>query len=512
MLFTVRSCRLTGRLLSWSARLLSVGCALVLMTAPARASNLLYYGGPVVHSARVVLVEWGPDVRATYTNPTSGDPGFLRYLASQDGSTSDIGGVLAQYMDTSSHNSQNRFTYGGTVQINPAVAPTPPGSVRDSQIQAALATAIGAGTVPTPAGGGLSTVYMVLFPPGDNVCFDNNGGCAYDSGGFCAYHGSFQLPGSSTQVLYAPIVDNGPGTPNSGGCGVGVASDVGNQISVVSHEMSEAINAPLDSVTSWYDYKFNGEIADKCDGAPAASNGPWTVESLWSNRDNGCRAGESLLFHAPTASFLAPSTATAGSALHFNAAASSDPVANRDSALNQNSGRSFSISSGIVSYRWNWGDGSPASVGASATASHAFVAIGNYEVSLTVTDRLGFTSTKTQQISVSSGTPGTPIVSTLAASAVSESGATLRGTINPSGQTVSYRFRYGTSQGSLAQSTPVTSGPAGQSAVPVSATVGGLAPSTTYYFQLVATAGANNYPGTVQSFTTSSSSPQSQTP
>ena len=40
----------------------------------------------------------------------------------------------------------------------------------------------------------------------------------------------------------------------------------------------------------------------------------------------------------------------------------------------------------------------------------------------------------------------------------------------------------------------------------------GLAPSTTYYFQLVATAGANNYPGTVRSFTTTSSSPQSQTP
>jgi hypothetical protein len=46
----------------------------------------------------------------------------------------------------------------------------------------------------------------------------------------------------------------------------------------------------------------------------------------------------------------------------------------------------------------------------------------------------------------------------------------------------------------------------------VSATVTGLAPSTKYYFRLVATAGASSYPGSVQSFTTGSSSPPPQTP
>jgi hypothetical protein len=503
-------CPLPGRR-AWLG-LLTAAATLLLSTAPAAASNLLYYGGPVVHTARVILVKWGADVRATYTNPTTGDPGFLKYLTSQDGSTSDIGGVLAQYMDSSTHNSQNRFSYGGTVQINPAVAPTPPGSVKDSQIQAALTKAIGAGTLPTPGGRGLSTIYAVLFPPGDNVCFDDNGGCAYDGGGFCAYHGSFQLSGSTAQVLYAAMVDDGPGTPNFGGCGVGVASDVGNQTSVFSHEVSETVNDPLDSVTTWYDFNDNGEIADKCDGEPAGANGPWTVESLWSNRDKGCRVGESALFHAPAASFLAPSTGMVGQGLSFNAAGSTDPAGNGDSALNQNTHKSFSISPGIVGYRWNWGDGTPATTAGSSTAGHTFAAAGNYQVSLTVTDRLGFTSTKTQQVSVSTGAPGTPTVTTLPAAAVSQTGATLKGTINPAGQTVTYRFRYGTSPGSLTASTPVTSGPAGQSAVPVSATVTGLSPSTKYYFQLVASTGSNSYPGSVQSLTTSSSSPPPQTP
>src|SRR5437764_5510019 len=108
--------------------------------APASASQLLYYGGPVVHSANVVLVKWGADVRASYASATSGDPAFFRYLADQSGSTSDIGGVLAQYMDSTSHNSQNRLSFAGAVEINPAVGAVPPSTVHDSpDVQSELA-------------------------------------------------------------------------------------------------------------------------------------------------------------------------------------------------------------------------------------------------------------------------------------------------------------------------------------------------------------------------------------
>src|SRR5438105_2695145 len=137
-----------------SGLLASALTALTLLAgaASASASQLLYYGGPVVHSANLVLVKWGADVRASYANSTSGDPGFLSYLASQSGSTSDIGGVLAQYMDSSSQNSQNRVAFAGTIQVSPTVgaAPQPTASVQDGDVQAELARDINAGTLPAP--------------------------------------------------------------------------------------------------------------------------------------------------------------------------------------------------------------------------------------------------------------------------------------------------------------------------------------------------------------------------
>jgi PKD repeat protein len=484
------------------------GTALLGSAGAASATTpLLYFGGPVVHSANVVLVQWGPDVRSTYANPSTGDPAFIGYLSKQSGTTTDIGGVLAQYMDTTRHNSHNRFTLQKTVQISPSVAPAPGGKILDAQIQTVLKNQIGSGALPSPTGNGLATIYVLLFPPNDNVCFDSSN-CAYGNSGFCAYHGSFKL-NSSAQVLYAPIVDNGPGTPNFGGCGPG-SSDLGNQTAVVSHEMSETINDPLNNVASWYDYKANGEIADKCDAQPAAHNGPWTVESLWSNRDGRCEAGEPV-FHAPTASFLASSTGTAGQPVSFSAATSSDPSGNTDSALDQASGVSYRISSGIVGYAWNWGDGSPPTLSVGATAKHTFAQSGNYQVSLTVSDALGFTSTKTQEISVG-GSSGSPVVSTGTASAVSDQGATLTGAINPEAHTVTYHFAYGTDPNSLSQWTSETPGPTGQTSEPVSAQISGLTALTRYYYELVVTAGANTSDGSERSFTTTSSSPPPTTP
>ena len=497
--------------------LLAGACALGPLAAGASASNLLYYGGPVVHSANIVLVQWGSQVRSTYTDPTSGDPGFFRYLVSQNGSTSDIGGVLAQYMDTSGQNSSNHFGYTGAVQISPSVGATPPASVSDSTIQSTLASNINSGTLPAPSGNGLSTVYVVLFPPNDDVCFDNGGGCAYDAnGGFCAYHGSFVLTGT-TQVLYAAMVDNGSGTPNYGYCGSS-STDLQNQTAVVSHEMSESINDPLVDESpgyapplGWYDPAFDGEIADKCDAEPDATNGPWTVERLWSNVDGNCVAAESA-YSAPTARFLAAGTAATGQPVSFDASASTDPANNRATALEQGVGSSFSISSGIAGYQWNWGDGSPTVSGTTPTATHTYATAGTYQASLTVTDNLGFTSTTTHQVSVADGGAQPPAAQTGSATHVDSQDATLGGTINPENQTVSYSFDYGTSSNALSSVTPSTPGPGGQSATAVSATVSGLSPSTTYYYQLVVTAGGNTYRGAVASFTTTASSSSAQVP
>jgi PKD repeat protein len=504
--------------LAW-VRVAAVGVTwlgLLAAAAPSSASSLQYYGGPVMHSAKLVLVQWGPHVRGTYTSSTAGDPAFLRYLVSQDGTTSDIGGVLAQYMDTSGANSQNRFGFSGSFQINPAVGANPPANVQDSAIQSELAGDISSGALPAPAGNGMSTIYVILFPPNDDVCFPGN--CAYDTaGGFCAYHGSFQLSGSSTQILYAAMPDNGPGTPNSGYCGPS-NSDLANQTSVVSHEVAETINDPLvDEAPNWapplgwYDPTYDGEVADKCDAEPLAANGQWMIERLWSNLDNNCEAGEPA-FSAPTASFLAPSSGPAGQQLSVDASGSSDPARNHISALEQGVGKTFSISSGIASYRWDWGDHTPSTGGTSAIASHTYSAQGTYQVSLTVTDDLGFTSTVTHQVTVTAKSATNPAAVTGTATAVDNQGATLHGTVNPENQALSYQFLYGTDPGSLTQSTPLVPGPGGQTATPVSATLTGLAPSTTYYYELQVSGSGRTFTGSIQSFTTDSTPGAPQTP
>jgi hypothetical protein len=501
--------------LAW-ARVAAVGVTwlgLLAATAPASASNLLYYGGPVVHSANLVLVQWGPHVRGTYASSTAGDPAFLSYLASQDGTTSDIGGVLAQYMDSSGANSQNRFGYGGAFQISPTVGADPPAHVEDSAIQSELASDISARTLPAPADNGMGTIYVVLFPPNDDVCFPGN--CAYDSAsGFCAYHGSFQLNG--TQILYAAIPDDGPGTPNYGYCGPS-SKDLENQTALVSHELAETINDPLvDEAPNWapplgwYDPTYNGEVADKCDAQPLASDGPWMIEPLWSNLDGDCQAYEPAL-SAPTASFLAPSSGAAGQQLSFDGSSSTDPVRNHISALEQGLSKTFSISSGLASYRWNWGDDTSGTAGSSPIATHTYSKAGTYQISLTVTDSLGFTSTVTHEMTVSA-TSASPVAVTGATTEVDSQDAMLNGSVNPENKSVSYQFVYGTDPGNLSQATPLTAGPAGQTATPVSAALSGLAPTTTYYYELEVTASGQTFAGSTQSFITGSTPGFTQTP
>jgi plastocyanin len=81
--------------------------------------------------------------------------------------------------------------------------------------------------------------------------------------------------------------------------------------------------------------------------------------------------------------------------------------------------------------------------------------------------------------------PTAPVVSTESASAVSETEATLNGTVNPSEQATSYFFEYGATA-AYGLKTAVAEAGSGTSPVAKSATVSELTPGTTYHFRLVA--------------------------
>ncbi len=103
--------------------------------------------------------------------------------------------------------------------------------------------------------------------------------------------------------------------------------------------------------------------------------------------------------------------------------------------------------------------------------------------------------------------PPPPTATTEAATSVTETSATLKGTVNPNGQATEYFFKYGTTTG-YGTDTSLQSAGAGTIGVPVSAPATGT-PGTTYHFELVATyaSGSSTVLGGDRTFTTTSPPP-----
>jgi PKD repeat protein len=512
-------------------------CAWAAMASTALAVppyNMHYYDGPVLHSEQLVLVEWGPDVPSWEVDPTTGVPGFLQDLQSRSGSTNALGAVAAQYGDLAGSftgapswttgNAANNYSYGGTYEI---ASPTSGAggsnaTVQDASIQSQLATSIANGELPAPLDNGQGTVYVILFPPKDAICLD--GACS--DAQFCAYHsGYFQTAPGNSQVLYAVIPDSSDSIWNTGnGCG-DQSAPISNETSAMSHELIETQTDPLVNATSnvssplaWYQTATyaptgeSGEVADICDTGQTSSEalnggGNWYVQKIWSNQNQACTATESGTYSSPVAAITPPATLLAGAPASFAGGGSTDPASNTIAA-SASTGLTLTapIGPGISSYSWSWGDGSADSSGAGPV--HTYVARGTYLVTLKVTDDLGFTASTSQQVVVAG-----PNVreTTEAATAISASGATLNGVVEPNGAGVAYHFVWGTSVGSLTNSSPVVATATGTAAVPVSASISNLLPGTTYYYELVATDPGGASIGPVLSFVTLSSAPQATT-
>jgi hypothetical protein len=109
-------------------------------------------------------------------------------------------------------------------------------------------------------------------------------------------------------------------------------------------------------------------------------------------------------------------------------------------------------------------------------------------------------------------TAGPPVVTTVAATSVGSTGATLNGTANPDQVATTGWFRYATTSpgtcndtfGTRAPAASGTSLGAGSAAVPYSQAVTGLAAGTTYYFCAIAQNTSGTRFGSVLSFTTTS--------
>ena len=95
-----------------------------------------------------------------------------------------------------------------------------------------------------------------------------------------------------------------------------------------------------------------------------------------------------------------------------------------------------------------------------------------------------------------------PLATTLAATGVSDTGATLQGTVNANGTSTAVSFEYGltTSYGTVVTATPANL--TGTAATAASATPGGLLSGLTYHYRVVATSSGGTVTGEDMTFTT----------
>jgi hypothetical protein len=140
-----------------------------------------------------------------------------------------------------------------------------------------------------------------------------------------------------------------------------------------------------------------------------------------------------------------------------------------------------------------------APVAVTSTAITGLSAGTNYTFKLLATNTDGTTESPAAIFETTAGGAPKPTVAVEAPGSIGETGATLKGTVNPEGSEVkSCSFEYGTSlpSGKTAACTPATI-PEGSTPVPVSAAVTGLSAGTKYAFKVTAT----NTGGTSESST-----------
>jgi PKD domain len=357
----------------------------------ARAADLPYGGGRVLHSNRTHVIFWQPA-----GSGLTFDPGyeqlidtFLSDVAADSRSTNNVYGLSGQYSDSGGPAAYDS-SFGGAVVATDPLPPsgctepsvTGPGwsvCLTDEQLENELGQVIAADNLPTTN----HDIYFLITPDGLGDCTDSSSSsCALggSESGYCGYHS--QTPAG---ILYAVIPYNAvaghcqSNNPRPNG------STADPAISTITHEQIETITDP--DGNAWIDAAGN-EAADLCltsFGPALGGSGPteWNesihgghfiTQELWSNANGGCepRAKPDLVSISMTR------------------------LAGRARALSL-SARGIDPNGHMVSFDWFFGDGRS---GSGRNLSHTFRRAGTYRITVRTTDSWGNWAFATRTIRV----------------------------------------------------------------------------------------------------------------
>jgi PKD domain len=365
---------------------------------PARAGDLPYGGGPVLHANRTHVIFWEPTGSGLSFEPgyESLVEAFLHNVAAASRSAGNVYGLTGQYRDSSGPAVYDS-AYGGAVIATDRLPPsgcqepaTGPGwqvCLTDSQLQREIEHVVRADHLPT----GPRDVYFLLTPDGLGDCSDSSSSsCALggDQNGYCGYHSET----NDGLVLYAVI----PYNAVSGHCQSNNPrpnnSTADPALSTISHEHSELITDPLGN--AWIDESSGNEDGDLClssfgpsiGGSGAAAwnesinGGHYYLQEEWSNANQGCAPRA----RPDSVSFRASTPTSKAWLLSFL-------------------GKARPGSGSIVAYRWFFGDSGR---GTGRVASHSYTRAGRYRVILRTTDSWGNWTFYARTVAVRAGRGG----------------------------------------------------------------------------------------------------------
>ncbi|WP_426661555.1 proprotein convertase P-domain-containing protein [Rhodanobacter aciditrophus] len=269
----------------------------------------------------------------------------------------------------------------------------------------------------TAQGSNRYTYYVIMSPHGTNP--DNY------QGQYCAWH-------DYTTSSYGDIAySNQPYNMDSGaGCGVnfvnsGSAGTLDGWTMTLGHEWHEMMSDTYPA-GGWTNASSGEENSDECAwiaaGQPggaanvAMGTGTFTEQASWSNDTNSCAISHAIV--------------NGGG----GGGGGGSPVANFTDTVNgltvNFTDASTDTGGTISSYSWTFGDGSSSTA---ANPSHTYAAAGTYNVTETVTDNTGATSSKTASVTVASSGGGGGTFSNNTQQAINDN-ATVTSSISVTGE------------------------------------------------------------------------------
>jgi hypothetical protein len=234
-------------------------------TVPSKA-NITNHGGPVITSAKVVFIFWGP----SFANAASADHTYattLQAFRNQFGTNGEYN-TITQY-------SGIQLTNLGSGTADWFDTSTPPTNVTDSTVRSEVNRYFSGGH----GAFNNSTIYEVVIPSSSYSSSGSSTSCGGPRLSYCAYHGHYANGSNDVKYSIQPY-------PSCSGCQVSGWSAVQNEEHFVCHETREAVTDP--DLNAWYDSSGN-EADDKCAWSPTPFlSGGYGYQYEWSNANGGC--------------------------------------------------------------------------------------------------------------------------------------------------------------------------------------------------------------------------------